>query len=164
VCKGKIVSIESWRVSEEPGQNHSFPNRLTYQFMIKRLLSVVSPLVASPVSVWRRSVCMCCLVLMPSLVNSNPVTPAIAYDKKQAMRTEDISQRDMAKICQDSDVAKRASSSSCVAKDRLLMVNAQYVSNVCYTPVTYCFLPQYAPIGSPCWCATPYGPSYGYVR
>lgn len=37
-------------------------------------------------------------------------------------------------------------------------------SNVCFTPITYCYLPAHYPVGSPCWCATPYGPSQGYVR
>jgi len=37
-------------------------------------------------------------------------------------------------------------------------------SNTCFTPITYCYLPRPAPIGSPCWCATPSGPSGGYVR
>jgi hypothetical protein len=41
---------------------------------------------------------------------------------------------------------------------------AQAVSNVCYTPYFYCFLPGYAPVGTPCWCATPNGPVNGVVR
>jgi hypothetical protein len=40
----------------------------------------------------------------------------------------------------------------------------QYYSNICYTPITYCYLPARAPVGTPCWCATPYGPSPGYIR
>jgi len=37
-------------------------------------------------------------------------------------------------------------------------------SSTCFTPITYCYLPRPAPVGSQCWCATPYGPSGGYVR
>ena len=40
----------------------------------------------------------------------------------------------------------------------------QQVSNVCVTPVVSCYLPGPAPIGTPCWCATPYGPVNGRVR
>ena len=41
---------------------------------------------------------------------------------------------------------------------------AQQVSNRCATPYFFCFLPGYAPIGTPCWCATPNGPVAGTVR
>jgi hypothetical protein len=44
------------------------------------------------------------------------------------------------------------------------VIQMAQLSNVCITPVTYCFLRQPAPIGSPCWCPTPYGPSAGSVR
>ena len=37
-------------------------------------------------------------------------------------------------------------------------------SNRCMTPNFYCFLSQYVPVGTPCWCATPYGPVGGVVR
>ena len=37
-------------------------------------------------------------------------------------------------------------------------------SNICVTPVVMCYLPGYAPSGSPCWCNTPYGPVNGRVR
>jgi len=40
----------------------------------------------------------------------------------------------------------------------------QYFSNVCYTNVNYCYLPAFYPIGSACWCASPYGPASGIVR
>lgn len=41
---------------------------------------------------------------------------------------------------------------------------AQQMSNRCFTPSFWCFLPGYAPIGAPCWCATPYGPVGGIVQ
>jgi hypothetical protein len=41
---------------------------------------------------------------------------------------------------------------------------AQQVSNRCATPYFYCILPGYAPIGTPCWCASPNGPVAGSVR
>src|SRR5262249_50384560 len=33
----------------------------------------------------------------------------------------------------------------------------------CVTPAGLCFLQIAAPIGAPCWCATPYGPVAGRV-
>jgi hypothetical protein len=35
------------------------------------------------------------------------------------------------------------------------------VSNRCFTPYFWCFLPGYAPVGAPCWCPTPNGPVGG---
>jgi hypothetical protein len=40
----------------------------------------------------------------------------------------------------------------------------QHSSNVCVTPVTYFTLSTHAPSGTPCRCATPYGPSAGRVQ
>jgi hypothetical protein len=39
----------------------------------------------------------------------------------------------------------------------------QQVSNRCLTPAGACFLPFYAPIGSPCYCQGPYGSFAGRV-
>jgi hypothetical protein len=36
-------------------------------------------------------------------------------------------------------------------------------SNVCRTPYGACILPGYAPVGSPCWCASQNGPIQGRV-
>ena len=41
---------------------------------------------------------------------------------------------------------------------------AQNMSNRCVTPVVYCYLAQYAPVGTACWCATPNGPVGGTIR
>jgi len=41
---------------------------------------------------------------------------------------------------------------------------AQYMSNICATPYGLCYMAQYGPIGSPCWCPSPYGPIGGVVR
>lgn len=38
------------------------------------------------------------------------------------------------------------------------------VSQRCVTPQLWCMLPYPAPIGSSCFCATPYGPIYGFVQ
>ena len=38
------------------------------------------------------------------------------------------------------------------------------VSNRCFTPQFWCYLPGNAPVGARCWCATPYGPVEGVVR
>lgn len=41
---------------------------------------------------------------------------------------------------------------------------AQMVSNRCVTPYFWCLLPQFVPVGTTCWCATPNGPVVGVVR
>ena len=46
-------------------------------------------------------------------------------------------------------------------EDRLEI--AQQVSNRCLTPYFWCLLPGFAPIGTPCWCASPNGPVPGRV-
>ena len=38
------------------------------------------------------------------------------------------------------------------------------LSNRCFTPYFWCYLPGYAPVGSACWCASPNGPVGGVVR
>ena len=38
------------------------------------------------------------------------------------------------------------------------------VSNRCFTPYFWCYLPGYAPVGLSCWCASPNGPIGGVVR
>jgi hypothetical protein len=35
--------------------------------------------------------------------------------------------------------------------------------NRCFTPQFWCWLPGYAYLGTPCYCATPYGPVNGVV-
>jgi hypothetical protein len=42
------------------------------------------------------------------------------------------------------------------------IIRAQYPQMVrCFTPQGMCWLPGSAPPGTPCWCATPYGPVAG---
>jgi hypothetical protein len=41
---------------------------------------------------------------------------------------------------------------------------AQPVSNRCVTPQFWCTLPGFGPVGSPCYCNTPYGPVPGIIR
>lgn len=38
---------------------------------------------------------------------------------------------------------------------------AQQLSNRCLTPYFWCYIPQYGPAGTPCWCASPNGPVAG---
>lgn len=38
------------------------------------------------------------------------------------------------------------------------------MSNRCFTPSFWCWLPSFAPIGLPCYCGTPSGPAAGIVR
>jgi len=40
--------------------------------------------------------------------------------------------------------------------------SAQY-SNRCFTNMGWCWLPGAAPLGSPCYCGSPYGPQPGRV-
>jgi hypothetical protein len=72
--------------------------------------------------------------------------------------------RDLAIACDAAAGSLRLDLRACSDANRKPVQLAQYVSNVCYTPVGWCYLPQYAPIGTPCWCASPYGPVGGYVR
>lgn len=37
------------------------------------------------------------------------------------------------------------------------------VGNRCFTPQFWCWLPGYAYVRTPCYCATPYGPVAGMV-
>lgn len=39
----------------------------------------------------------------------------------------------------------------------------QDLTNICLTPVTYCALGQFGPMGTPCWCMTPMGPATGML-
>lgn len=63
---------------------------------------------------------------------------------------------------QDSPASSVTASAGCRAWELLRL--AQAVSNICYTPVVYCNLDRSVPVGTPCWCATPNGPSSGTVR
>jgi hypothetical protein len=42
--------------------------------------------------------------------------------------------------------------------------NGPQYSHRCFTPQFWCGLPQPLPLGSRCFCNTPYGPIYGIVR
>jgi hypothetical protein len=42
--------------------------------------------------------------------------------------------------------------------------NPIQLSNRCFTPTFWCYLPGNAPINARCWCATPNGPVAGVVR
>ena len=41
---------------------------------------------------------------------------------------------------------------------------AQQMSNRCVTPQFWCQLSNFGPVGSPCYCNTPYGPVPGILR
>jgi hypothetical protein len=41
---------------------------------------------------------------------------------------------------------------------------AQQMSNRCVTPQFWCILPAAAPVGTPCYCSTPYGRVAGVIR
>jgi len=43
-------------------------------------------------------------------------------------------------------------------------VFAQQMSNRCVTPQFWCQLSNFGPVGSPCYCNTPYGPVPGILR
>ena len=38
------------------------------------------------------------------------------------------------------------------------------MSNRCFTPSFWCWLPVVAPVGTGCYCGTPFGPVGGLVR
>ena len=38
------------------------------------------------------------------------------------------------------------------------------LSNRCFTPQFWCYMQQVAPVGTRCFCGTPYGPVQGIVR
>ena len=64
------------------------------------------------------------------------------------------------------NIAKRTGAALFLTIQCLLypLVQAQSMSNVCRTPYGVCYLRGLAPIGTPCWCGTPYGPVAGSVR
>jgi hypothetical protein len=49
----------------------------------------------------------------------------------------------------------------CVADDGV--AQPQPMSNRCFTPRFWCWMPVFAPIRSPCFCGTPYGNVQGIV-
>jgi hypothetical protein len=38
------------------------------------------------------------------------------------------------------------------------------MSNRCFTPYFWCYMPGYGPVGAACWCPSPNGPVGGIVR
>ncbi len=65
------------------------------------------------------------------------------------------------------NIAKCFSVTLFLVSQSLLYSSAQSqpnMSNVCRTPYGACYLQGSAPIGTPCWCGTPYGPVAGSVR
>lgn len=38
------------------------------------------------------------------------------------------------------------------------------MSNRCYTPAINCVQFEREPVGTDCWCVTPFGPSFGRIR
>jgi len=40
---------------------------------------------------------------------------------------------------------------------------ANLTSNICQTPVMWCSIGQFGPVGTPCWCNTMFGPSNGQL-
>jgi hypothetical protein len=104
------------------------------------------------------------LLLIASFFIPNIGVAELDANRQGAVRTQDAVQRDVAKICDFRRDLQDNSAPSCRVKERESVFVAQYLSNICYTPVNWCYMPQYAPIGTPCWCPTPYGPAGGYIR
>jgi hypothetical protein len=105
-----------------------------------------------------------CLAMVASLILPSAVTAALGQNSRPGLNVSEMAQPEAAGSIKRHDGQLNAAWSIHSSYDYLIVGQDQYLSNVCYTPVTYCFLPQYAPIGTPCWCATPYGPSSGYIR
>jgi len=105
-----------------------------------------------------------CLAVVASLILPGAATAALGQSSRRGLNAGEMTQPENTRSIKRHDGQLNAALSIHSAYDYLVVGQDQYLSNVCYTPVTYCFLPQYAPIGTPCWCATPYGPSNGYIR
>jgi len=106
----------------------------------------------------------CSLLLIASLFIPSTGVAELEANTRGAVRTEGAIQRDIAKICDFRRDLQDNTAPSCRWRDRPPVFVAQYLSNICYKQVNWCYMPQYAPIGTPCWCATPYGPAGGYIR
>ncbi len=51
-----------------------------------------------------------------------------------------------------------------IARENKLSLIVQASGTICKTPKIECPLPHPAPIGTPCWCQSAYGPVEGRVR
>jgi hypothetical protein len=111
-----------------------------------------------------RRLAACSLLFIASLFMPKVGLAEFNATSQGNARADDAIQRSISRICDFRNDLQDGGPPSCRWKDRQQTFLAQYLSNVCYTPVNWCYVPQYAPIGSPCWCATPYGPAGGYIR
>jgi len=80
---------------------------------------------------------------------------------KRKMQKEGLTPRAIERICgpdneDDDDEPRKQRRTSPQAQQRM--------SSRCYTPVVACFMGGSGPVGTPCWCATPYGPATGSVQ
>jgi len=109
----------------------------------------------------QRIAAMCLLI---SLLSPAPLMAEINRDGASIASRGPAVMQTFEPDCDASSIAQYAAAGSCHPSPRSPKQLAQYLSNACYTPVGWCFLPHYAPVGSACWCATPYGPVGGIVR
>jgi hypothetical protein len=92
-----------------------------------------------------------------------PAWAGLAKDKAQGMRREPATGDIPGNARLDGQSTIRETPSRQKFDDAAQVAQAPR-SNKCVTPVVYCILPAYFPVGTQCWCATPYGPAGGYVR
>ena len=99
-----------------------------------------------------------CLVFPASAMGA-----ACSAEDRREMRKEGLSRQSIERLCttraedDDDDNAPRARSRSASGQQTR-------VSNRCMTPVIACYMGVSGPVGTPCWCATPYGPATGQVQ
>jgi len=49
----------------------------------------------------------------------------------------------------------------CAALPAAPQVPPHYPGTICFTPYVWCYLPGAVPVGTRCFCNTPYGVAYG---
>jgi hypothetical protein len=95
--------------------------------------------------------------LLPAPVLAASCTEADRRD----MRREGLSPRSIERICtssaEDDDHSRQVARAPSARP-------AQRMSNRCMTPVVACVMGASGPVGTPCWCATPFGPASGLVQ
>jgi hypothetical protein len=92
-----------------------------------------------------------------------PAWAGLAKDKTQGIRHE-LGNGDTLGNARLDDRSTRETASSKTFDDATQVAQAPPRSNRCVTQVVACILPAYFPVGTQCWCATPYGPAGGYVK
>ena len=86
-----------------------------------------------------------------------------AADKRD-MRNEGMSRTAIERICSSSAADDEDDDDAPAARRPARRAAGPAVSSRCVTPVLACFMGVTGPVGTPCWCATPFGPANGMVQ